>query len=218
MHLHIAGIGPIALGVMVALFVMSVLSIAVAAERWWVFRQADRQSRRFAADAAALLRQGRISDVLAVGRGPAARHSHVAAIVGAGIEEWLDRRARGVDPELAAVATRDALRHATDMRLAEQKRGLALLATIGSTAPFVGLFGTTFGIIDAFAAIGATGSTAFGAVAAGISEALATTAFGLFVAIPAVWAYNYLLGRIEDMGVALERASYRLVDHLGKQG
>ena len=117
----------------------------------------------------------------------------------------------------ALAAAREAAAFATDMSMAEMRRGLSVLATIGSTAPFVGLFGTTFGIIHAFSAMAVTGSAAMGAISAGISEALVTTAFGLFVAIPAVWAYNAFLGRLEVLRVELDRGRFVLIEQLARR-
>ena len=95
--------------------------------------------------------------------------------------------------------------------------GLAVLATVGATAPFVGLLGTVVGIITAFQGIAATGSGGLGAVSAGISEALVETALGLVVAIPAVWFYNYLTGRIEYFNVEMDNSSSELVDYFIKK-
>jgi biopolymer transport protein ExbB/biopolymer transport protein TolQ len=91
------------------------------------------------------------------------------------------------------------------------------LATIGSTGPFVGLFGTVVGIINAFKGISNEKSTGLGAVAGGISEALVTTAVGLFVALPAVWAYNYFSGRIEAFDVEMGNSSSELIDYFLKR-
>lgn len=96
---------------------------------------------------------------------------------------------------------------------AELKRGLSGLATIGSTAPFVGLFGTVFGIINAFKQIHAEKATGLTAVAGGIAEALVATAFGLFVAVPAVWAYNYFTAKIEGFDVEMDNSSKELINY-----
>ena len=104
------------------------------------------------------------------------------------------------------------------MNLADLKRGLSGLATIGSTAPFVGLFGTTFGIINAFSGMALTGSGGIAAISAGIAEALITTAFGLFVAVPAVWAYNYFAGKVEGFNVEMDNSSSELLDYFIKKG
>ncbi len=87
------------------------------------------------------------------------------------------------------------------------KKGVGSLATVGATAPFVGLIGTVVGIVNAFAGIAAPGSGGIAAVWAGIAEALVETALGLIVAIPAVWAYNYLTGRMEYFSVEADQSS-----------
>jgi biopolymer transport protein ExbB/biopolymer transport protein TolQ len=101
--------------------------------------------------------------------------------------------------------------------LSEFKRGTGILATVGSTAPFVGLLGTTMGIVNAFTGMaqqGASGGLA--GISAGIAEALITTAFGLMVAIPAVWAYNYFTTKIENLSVEMTYTSKELIDYLIK--
>src|SRR5271167_899008 len=100
---------------------------------------------------------------------------------------------------------------------AELKRGLGGLATIGSTAPFVGLFGTVVGILNAFNGIAKEKATGLAAVAGGISEALVTTAVGLFVAIPAVMMFNYLTGRVEAFDVEMDNSSSELIDYFLKR-
>ena len=102
------------------------------------------------------------------------------------------------------------------MTTAEMKKGLGNLATISTTAPFVGLFGTVIGIINAFRGMAISGSGGLGAVSAGIAEALATTAFGLVVAIPAVWMYNYFLNKVERFNVEMSNASSQLIDYFIK--
>jgi len=114
-------------------------------------------------------------------------------------------------------ASRRALERAEAIVHAELKRGVSSLATIGSTGPFVGLFGTVFGIMNAFRSISASKSTGIGAVAGGISEALVTTAFGLFVAIPAVWVFNYFSNRIEAFDVEMGNSSSELIDYFLKR-
>ena len=103
------------------------------------------------------------------------------------------------------------------LEITNLKRGLAVLATVGATAPFVGLLGTVVGVINAFVGIAATGSGGIGAVSAGIAEALVETALGLFVAIPAVWFYNYLSGRLEYFNVEMDNSSSELVDYFIKK-
>ncbi len=211
-------IGKVAMGVVATLFVMSVLSLAVTAERYWAIRRGARQSRRFALDASRLLRSGKLREAAEWCRSEPLRYSYLARSLGPGLEEWLanGERAAGEGREAVVLAVKEAIQNAAVLELSDMKRGLAVLATIGSTAPFVGLFGTTFGIIDAFEKMGMTGSGGITAISQGIAEALITTAFGLFVAVPAVWAYNYFSGRLERIGVEIERSGYELVSFLSK--
>ncbi len=112
---------------------------------------------------------------------------------------------------------RRAIQRASALTANDLKKGVSALATIGATAPFVGLLGTVVGIITAFQGIAATGSGGLGAVSAGISEALVETALGLVVAIPAVWFYNYLTGRIEYFNVEMDNSSSELLDYFIKK-
>ena len=98
----------------------------------------------------------------------------------------------------------------------ELKRGLAVLATVGETAPFVGLLGTTMGIVNAFQGMATSGAGGIGAISAGVAEALITTAFGLLVAIPAVWAYNYFTTKIDNLSVEMTYTSKEMIDYLIK--
>ena len=100
---------------------------------------------------------------------------------------------------------------------AKLKRGLGGLATIGSTAPFIGLFGTVIGILNAFQKIATEKSAGIGAIAGGISEALVTTAFGLLVAIPAVMCFNYFTNKVEAFDVEMDNSSSELIDYFLKQ-
>lgn len=210
-------IGLVAKGVIVTLALMSMASFAIVLERLWTFRQARRQSCRYAPEVARLLKQGKWHAAIETSTGAAVRDSHLAPVLAAGLVEWAEQAGRPADPDTALDATREALRHAAVEALAALRRRLPSLATIGSTAPFVGLFGTTFGIINCFASMGLTGASGLGAISAGISEALITPAFGLFVAIPALWAYNSFLARVEQMGLEIDRTSHELVSFLRKQ-
>jgi biopolymer transport protein ExbB/TolQ len=122
-----------------------------------------------------------------------------------------------VDGETRLETARTAVRHAASETVGDLRRGLVALGTIASTAPFVGLFGTTFGIINAFSSMAKSGSTNMAVISGGISEALITTAFGLFVAIPAVWAYNALGGRVERFASEMERSGDQLVLFLARR-
>jgi biopolymer transport protein ExbB/biopolymer transport protein TolQ len=147
---------------------------------------------------------------------PMNQKSHVAQVVSAGILEYDGVREAGGDPSTSLDQVTSALRDSMSETLVQLKQGLGLLATIGSTAPFVGLFGTVAGIINAFRNIAATGSGGMSVVSGGIAEALVTTALGIFVAIPAVAAFNYFTGRIENFHIEMNRASTKLVNRLFK--
>jgi biopolymer transport protein ExbB/TolQ len=209
------GIGFIAIGVLATLLLMSVASVAIAIDRAWALRRAITSSRHFAREVHPLLRKGEWTQAQGAASGGQARRAPLAQVMAAGLAEWSAWPAD--DGDRALGAARDAATFAADMALSDMRRGLSVLATIGSTAPFVGLFGTTFGIIHAFSAMSVTGSAAMGAISAGISEALVTTAFGLFVAIPAVWAYNAFLGGIEVLRVELERGRFVLIEQLARR-
>ena len=138
----------------------------------------------------------------------------------AGLQEYQfqqETRRRVLSRETSSTPSAAPFQRATALTANDLKKGVSSLATIGSTAPFVGLLGTVVGVITAFQGIAATGSGGLGAVSAGISEALVETALGLVVAIPAVWFYNYLTGRIEYFNVEMDNSSSELVDYFIKK-
>ena len=137
----------------------------------------------------------------------------------AGLQEYQFQQESGANlsREDLVDTVRRAIQRASALTANDLKKGVSSLATIGATAPFVGLLGTVVGIITAFQGIAATGSGGLGAVSAGISEALVETALGLVVAIPAVWFYNYLTGRIEYFNVEMDNSSSELVDYFIKK-
>jgi biopolymer transport protein ExbB/biopolymer transport protein TolQ len=164
---------------------------------------------------AGALREGKLDEAIKIGdRYP---KSHLAKVVVAGLQEF---RAHQMSSEISGEeidASKRALERSEAIVHAELKRGISTLATIGSTSPFVGLFGTVIGIINAFRGISSEKSVGLGAVAGGISEALVTTAVGLFVAIPAVWMYNYFTNRVEAFDVEMGNSSSELVDYFLKR-
>jgi biopolymer transport protein TolQ len=188
----ISGASPIVLSVMVLLLLASVASWAVILLKFRELGAADRETRSFI-DA---YQGGTLEAVYAEARNYSA--SPLASVFRAGFREiaQLEKQSgsRRVSPEQAEsvvkrlgwVRTEEALR---------LERGLSFLATIGSSAPFVGLFGTVVGIMNSFHQIGQSGAASFSVVAPGIAEALFATAVGLFAAIPAVIAYNYCSAR-----------------------
>src|SRR2546423_7252984 len=147
---------------------------------------------------------------------PTHQKSHVAQVVSAGILEYDGVHQTGRDPVAALELVQSVIRDSISETLIQLKWGLGFLATIGSTAPFIGLFGTVVGIINAFRSIAATGSGGMSVVSGGIAEALVSTALGIFVAIPAVVAFNHFTGKIENFHVEMNRASTQLVNCLFK--
>ncbi len=202
-------------GVVIVLLIMSILSIAVMVERYMVYSAAKKQSRIFAPKVAGALKQGRLDEAIKVAE--VNKKSHLAKVVSAGLGEFQAHQGSSEVSGDEIEASQRALARAQAIEHAELKRGLGTLATIGATAPFVGLFGTVLGIIHAFASMSAEKTTGLTAVAGGISEALVTTAFGLFVAIPAVWAYNYFSGKIEAFDIEMDNSGSELVDYFLKQ-
>ncbi len=193
--------GPLARGVVFLLGGMSIASGAIAADKWLRLRRAERES----------------DELLATWRASGSRADEVGALA--------ERFPRSPVGQLLASASRATTAAAEDQRReihdrtvrrflltsgSELRRGLSLLATVGSTAPFVGLFGTVIGIVNAFHEIGATGRGGIATVSTGIAEALVTTAFGIAVAIPAVWLFNSLSQRIGRLLVTLDAAAEEL--------
>jgi len=201
--------------VVVLMFVMSAWSIGVMIDRWIAFRAARKQSRIFAPAVAGALKDGKIEEAIAIAEQN--KRSHLAKVVTAGLQEFQAHQASSEISGETIEASKRALERAAAIVHAELKRGISSLATIGSTAPFVGLFGTVLGIINAFQGISAQKSTGLAAVAGGIAEALVTTAIGLFVAVPAVWMFNYFTGKIEAFDVEMENSSSELIDYFIKR-
>ncbi|HWQ32250.1 MAG TPA: MotA/TolQ/ExbB proton channel family protein [Blastocatellia bacterium] len=206
--------GWVAIVVNIILLFMSIFSIAVMIERFLTFRAARNQSREFAPKVAQMLKQARVDE--AIGISDKYKKSHLAMVVNAGLQEFQAHQGAEISGE-EVDASKRALQRATAIKVAEFRRGLSSLATIGSTAPFVGLFGTVVGIITAFQGMRNAESAGIAAIAGGISEALFTTAFGLLVAIPAVWAFNYFSSRVDNFVVEMDNSSAELIDYFLKQ-
>jgi biopolymer transport protein ExbB/biopolymer transport protein TolQ len=207
--------GYMAKAVVLVLFIMSAWSIGVMIDRFIAYSAARKQSRAFAPAVAGALREGKLDEAIKIA--DRFNKSHLAKVVVAGLQEFKAHQVSADIPGEEMEASRRALERAEAIVHAELKRGVSSLATIGSTAPFVGLFGTVVGIMHAFQQISTSKSTGLGAVAGGISEALITTAIGLFVAIPAVWMFNYFTNRIEAFDVEMGNSSSELIDYFLKR-
>ena len=199
--------------VAIILFIESVWSLAVMIDRYLYFTAARKQSREFAPKVAGALKDSKLEEAIKIA--DRNKKSHLAEVVTAGLQEFRSSAGQPNDETIASAGR--ALERAEAIVHAKLKRGLSVLATIGATAPFVGLFGTVVGILHAFDAIATQKIAGIGAVAGGISEALVTTAFGLLVAVPAVMAFNYLTGRVEAFDVEMDNSSSELIDFFIKQ-
>ncbi len=207
----------VAKGVVVVLALMSIWSLTIAIERLWRFQKAKHESLAVALGVTPLLKQHKLDDAIRFASDKRFRHSHLARVLKAGLTEFQYETSEQLPEDFDVVESgKRAIDRETLMTTAEMKKGLGNLATISTTAPFVGLFGTVAGIIHAFQGMALTGSGGLGAVSAGIAEALITTAFGLFVAIPAVWLYNYFLNKVERFNVEMANSASQLIDYFIK--
>src|ERR671913_1859110 len=211
--------GWVAKAIGVILIIMSMISFGVAIERIYTFTQARKQSKLYAPQVAKHLKEGRLKDAIAISSSKNYRYSHLAKVVLAGLQEYQFQQESGTNLSREDVldTVRRSIQRATALTTSDLKKGVSTLATIGSTAPFVGLLGTVVGVINAFVGIASTGSGGIGALSAGISEALVETALGLFVAIPAVWFYKYLSGKLEFFNVEMDNSSSEMVDYFIKK-
>jgi len=207
----------VARGVVFVLVLMSVWSLTIAIERLLRFERAKRESLTIALGVTPLLKAHRLEEAINFASDIRYQHSHLARVLRAGLSEFQYETTQNLPEDFDVVASgQRAIERETLMTTAEMKKGLGNLATISTTAPFIGLFGTVAGIIHAFQGMAITGSGGLGAVSAGIAEALVTTAFGLFVAIPAVWLYNYFLNKVDRFSVEMSNTSSQLIDYFIK--
>jgi biopolymer transport protein ExbB len=207
--------GPLGFAVFCWLSIYLIVTCAISIERLISMGRSQRQSREFALKAAPLIEEWRLEELTRAA--DAHKHSALARLFGAIVRRY-QRAVDEPEGKLSPVelARNEAVRRKEQVSN-ELRRGLGVLASIGSTAPFVGLLGTVLGIIDAFTGIATSGGGGLGAVSAGISKALFETAYGLVVAIPTVLVYNYFMGRANNVEVALERSASELLDELENQ-
>jgi len=202
-----------ALIVAIVLLTMGLASLTVFIERVLTLRLSRAASRRFAAATAAQIESGEFDVVVA----EADNHprSHLARVIRSALATYRHaQQTRDVTGLTSIDRTQRHMERFMEEISADLRRGLSVLASVGSTAPFVGLLGTVLGIISAFQGIAATGSGGLSSVSAGISEALIETALGLIVAIPAVLAFNYLSTEIAREEQTLNHASGQMLDTL----
>lgn len=203
-------------GVIIILILMSIWSLYVSVERILLFRKAKKQSLQFAKLATDHLKHDRPQGAIdAAMKFP---QSHLARVVAAGLQsfQYESQTSPLSEVEIVEAATR-AVERSTLLTTSEFKRGIGSLATIATITPFIGLFGTVIGIINAFHGMALTGSGGIGAVSAGIAEALVATAMGLGVAIPAAWMFNYFTNQLERLQIEMSNSASELVDFFMKK-
>ena len=202
--------------IVLVLAAMSIISWANAIQKLVQIVRSERQTRKFAPEFSRFLQEEQLDGAIKLAEKQG--RSHVARVVGEALSEvkpLLRDRATITAADINSVER--AVEREILIVSAELKRGLGILATTGSTAPFVGLLGTVMGIVNAFQGMAASGGGgSLASVSAGIAEALITTAFGLIVAIPAVWLYNYFTTKIDFLSVEMTYTSKELIDYLIK--
>lgn len=204
-----ASMGALGKAIAAVLLIMAIASAGVTVERLIVLRKSNTESRKFAGGAGPLINGWDLDGLATL----CEKHkgSALARLFGAIVKRYSSAKAGNVSPvELA----RNESERSLEAIGADLRRGLGVLASVGSVAPFVGLLGTVVGIIGAFQGIAATGSGGLGAVSAGIAEALIETAFGLMVAIPAVLLFNWLTNKINAMELTLTRSAGEFLDEI----
>jgi biopolymer transport protein ExbB len=206
--------GGFAKGIVFTLTIMSIYSLTIMVQKWWNLRQAQVQTRKFAPEFSQFLEEDNLGEAIKLAEGY--KKSHVARVLGGALAEIKPLIQDGSVTVADINSAERAVEREMLMEIVNLKRGLGVLATVGATAPFVGLLGTTMGIVNAFEGMAASGSGGIGAISAGVAEALITTAFGLLVAIPAVWAYNYFQTKIDNLTAEMTYSSKEMIDYLIK--
>jgi biopolymer transport protein ExbB len=210
-------------GVVSLLVLMSIYSLWVMIDRFVVFSRAKRYSLAFVLALRDRMAKRDLNGALNLSK--AEPQSPIAKVIHEALTEYrdgLDAIAKTGPDEVGEFDVVDAVNRAIDRvkerEVANMNRGLSGLGTISSGAPFIGLFGTVVGIINAFRAMATSGQGGLGAVSAGISEALVTTAAGLLVAIPALMAYNYFSNAITTFVVDMNDVSSELISYVLREG
>ena len=206
--------GWFAKGIVFTLLGMSALSFTQLISKWWQMRAAQNETRKFAPEFSQFLEEDNLTE--AINLAERYKKSHVARVLGNALSEIKPLIADGSVTVADINSAERAIEREMLMTIVLIKRGLGILATTGSTAPFVGLLGTTMGIVNAFTGMAQSGGGGLGAISAGIAEALITTAFGLLVAIPAVWMYNFFQTKVDNITAEMTYSSKEMIDYLIK--
>src|SRR5258707_10215619 len=206
--------GNFAKGIVFVMAIMSIYSLTIMVSKWWNLRKAQKETIKFAPEFSRFLEEDNLTEAIRLAE--SYKKSHVALVLGGALGEVKPLIADGSVTVADINSAERAVERNMLLEITTLKRGMAVLATIGATAPFVGLLGTTMGVVNAFQGMASSGSGGLAAIGGGISEALATTALGLLVAIPAVWAYNYFQTKIDNLTVEMTYVSKEMIDYLIK--
>ena len=206
--------GGFAKGIVITMALMSIYSLTIMVQKWWSLRAAQKETRKFAPEFSQFLEEDNLTEAIKLSEGY--KKSHVARVLGSALGEVRPLIQDGSVTVSDINTAERAVEREMLMTMVDLRRGLGILATVGATAPFVGLLGTTMGIVNAFTGMAASGSGGLSAISAGVAEALITTAFGLLVAIPAVWAYNYFSTKIDNLTAEMTYTSKEMIDYLIK--
>jgi biopolymer transport protein ExbB/biopolymer transport protein TolQ len=201
-------------GIVYVLAIMSIWTLSISIKKWWEMRGAQKETRKFAPEFSQFLEEDNLIE--AANLSQHYKKSHVARVLAGALSET---RALVQDGSVTIAdinSAERAIEREMLMTITDLKRGLGVLATSGATAPFVGLLGTTMGIINAFTGMAVSGSGGLSAISGGISEALITTALGLLVAIPAVWLFNYFQTKVDNLTAEMTYTSKEMIDYLIK--
>jgi len=218
MDLSLAGLwaamGAFAKGIVIVMAIMSIYSLTVMVSKWWNLRSAQAETRKFAPEFSQFLEEDNLTEAIRLAE--SYKKSHVAIVLGGALGEVKPLIADGSVTVADINSAERAVERNMLLEITNLKRGLAVLATVGATAPFVGLLGTTMGVVNSFTGMAQSGSGGLAAIGGGIAEALITTAFGLLVAIPAVWLFNYFQTKIDNLTAEMTYTSKEMIDYLIK--
>ena len=208
--------GNFAKGIVIILLMMSIYSLTIVVQKLIKIKKSESATRKFAPLFSRAVQEENLDQAITLAEKN--KDSHVARVLGGALSEvkpLLRDRATVTAADINSAER--AVERQMLIVLAEFKRGSGVLGTVGATAPFVGLLGTTMGIVNAFQSMSAGGASGgLAGIGSGIAEAQITTAFGLLVAIPAVWAYNYFTTKVENLTVEMTYTSKELIDYLIK--
>lgn len=209
--------GGLAKTVGILLIFLSIVAFYFFIEKNIVFAKAKRKSKQIAPKLASLLKSGKVEEALNLSSKKEYKGSHLARITASGIQEFFEGKKANLSIDEQIAAASRGMDRSSIVFAQELKKGLSLVATIATSSPFIGLFGTIGGIINAFRGMALTGSGGIGAIAGGIAEALITTAFGIGVAIIALWCYNILNSRVEVYQAEMANTKSEIIDFFVKE-